>query len=311
MSAIHSSRLRTDGSTWRSAAACSSRVRSRRTSGRAIAASSREMITSSASTPSARRWPVGAVHDPNRVPDAPRRGEARAPRSRVAVRGRSRPPVLFAESRRRRAECARAASVRAACAAASANTSSRSSVGTTPRAVRRIQRVECCEHDDAVGVAERRLDDRHAVLRRRGRGCMYQARAPRRSVARERGCEERDRRVAEPPERRGRAARGAGLLERSHDPTDDFPLVCVLRGHGVECCGSNRRDPRRRGALRSVLWSAVTIRRGPSADAAARRSTGSAERARSSRAQRRLRSRLDRPRHASWTRARTRTSGSA
>ena len=101
-------------------------------------------------------------------------------------------------------------------------------------AVRRIQRVERREHDHAIAVAEGGLDDRQAVLRRRIGGRADQRRALRRSVAGERGCEERDGRVAEPPDRGGRAARGAGLLERCNDPTDDFLLSGVLGDHGVE-----------------------------------------------------------------------------
>ncbi len=44
----------------------------------------------------------------------------------------------------------------------------------------------------------------------------------------------RDGRIAEPPDRGDRAAGGAGLLERSHGPADDFRPARVGRHHGVE-----------------------------------------------------------------------------
>ena len=90
-------------------------------------------------------------------------------------------------------------------------------------AARRVQRVECCENGHAVGVAERRLDDGEAVLRRRKGRCADQGRASRRSVARERGGEERDGRIAEPPNRGCCTARIARLLERCDDPTLVLP----------------------------------------------------------------------------------------
>src|SRR5260221_5487129 len=101
-------------------------------------------------------------------------------------------------------------------------------------AVRGSQRFECRQHDGAVVVAERRLDDGEAVHRRRIRGSTYERPAPRRSVAREGSCEERDGRVAESSERDGGATGRARLLERRHHPTDDLRLERILGHHGGE-----------------------------------------------------------------------------
>ena len=119
---------------------------------------------------------VRAFDDPNGVPDAIAVAEREHGDRRVGGRARSRPPALAAASRRTRPSDVRAASARAACAAASSNTPSRSSGGTTPRAVRRVQRVERREHDHAVGVAECGLDHGEAVLGRRVR--LPHGRAP-------------------------------------------------------------------------------------------------------------------------------------
>ena len=108
-------------------------------------------------------------------------------------------------------------------------------------AVRSVERVERHEHDHAVGVAECGLDDGEAVLGRGVRCRTDERRAPRRSVAGERGGEERDGRVVEPSERSGRAAGGARLVERRDDAADDFRRRRRPRPYGIECCGPDRR----------------------------------------------------------------------
>ena len=127
-------------------------------------------------------------------------------------------------------------------------------------AVRRIQRVERCEHDHAVAVAERGLDDRQAVLRRRIGGCADQRRAPRRSLAGERGCEERDGCVAEPPDRGGRAARGTGLLERCDDAARRSPCSSASSGTTASSAAARTVGSASSRSATSMLWPAVTIR---------------------------------------------------
>ena len=183
---------------------------------------------------------VCAVHDPNGLPDsiAVAKREHRDDESPCEVAlVLQRPSQRSVGSRERHARSESAGCVSGCVVEHRVEEVRRHDAG----AVSRIQRVERREHDHAIAVAERGLDDRQAVLRRRIGGCAYQRRAPRRSVAGERGCEEWDGCVAEPPDRGGRAARGTGLLERCNDATDDFLLSRVVGNHRVE-----RRRPHRR-----------------------------------------------------------------
>ena len=233
MSAIHSSGPRSAGTTCRSAAACSSGVRSRaneRKRDRGFLAGDQhvERLDSERTT-----LALCAVHDSNGVPDAiavakREHGYDESPCEVALVLQRS--PQREIGSGERRARSESASCVRGRVVEHAVEEVGRYDAG----GVCGIQRVERREHDHAIAVAERGLDDRQPVLRRRIGSRTHQRRALRRSAAGKRGCEERDGRVGEPPDRGGRAARCARLLERCNDPTDDVLLSGIRGDHGVE-----------------------------------------------------------------------------
>ncbi len=108
-------------------------------------------------------------------------------------------------------------------------------------AARRVQCLEGDEDDIPIGVAERRRDDRHAMS---GRSCGRspdQARPPGPAIARESGDEERDRRLAEPPQRIGRGSGNARLSHRGDDMTDDPLVRAIVRHDRIERGGAHGR----------------------------------------------------------------------
>ena len=106
-------------------------------------------------------------------------------------------------------------------------------------------------------VAERRLDDGEAVLRRRIGGCAYERRAPRRSVAGERGCEERD---GESPSRRNAAAALPAVRGSSSAATTRRRLPALPRRAGITQSSAAARTVGSASSRRpmSMFASAVT-----------------------------------------------------
>ena len=199
------------------------------------------MSTSSASTPSARRWPSApsTTRTASRT-RSPWRSASTATTSRrarsVSSSSALRREPSDAGERHTRGESA--CCVRGGVVEHFVEEVRRDDAG----AVRRIERVERREHDHAVAVAERGLDDRQAVLRRRIGSCADQRRAPRRlrrGRARPRGEGRPSRRAAATAAVALPAVRGSSSAATTRRTTS-----CSAPSSGID--GVERRRAHRR-----------------------------------------------------------------